>query len=366
MTSAGTSSRALQAPERGARHPPSGDQEPGDDVEGLSLAGHPTDGAQSPPHPGGFDGLAHHLHVARGLEGVVGPEPVGHLEDRLDGVLAAVEQVGGALAAGELQPLRGQVHADDPLGPLEPRPGDGTEADHPGAEHGAGGARPYGGGLHCRPETGREAAGEQAGSVEGRLAVDLGEGDLRHHGVLRERRGAHEVAHRLAVAGEAGGAVGEVAEVLLLADREAEVRQRADAVDALSALGREEGDDVVSLGQERHVRPAPLDDARALVSEDGGGVSRRVNAGGGVHVGVAHTAGHQADQHLFRTGLGELHVADHQRAPELLEDGRPDLHRAARAASDSSPASVWLVADAISTKASSPGAARPAKLTTLL
>ncbi len=40
----------------------------------------------------------------------------------------------------------------------------------------------------------------------------------------RERRGAHEVAQRLAGEREPRGAVGQVAEVLLLADRQAEVR----------------------------------------------------------------------------------------------------------------------------------------------
>ena len=61
---------------------------------------------------------------------------------------------------------------------------------------------------------------------------------------------AHEVADRLAVAREPGRPVGEVALVLLLADRQAEVRPRVEAVDALAALRREERDDVVA-GRER-------------------------------------------------------------------------------------------------------------------
>ena len=50
----------------------------------------------------------------------------------------------------------------------------------------------------------------------------------------------------LAIARDPGGAVGKEAQVLLLADRHAEVGPRVDAVDALAALGREEGDDVVA------------------------------------------------------------------------------------------------------------------------
>ena len=49
---------------------------------------------------------------------------------------------------------------------------------------------------------------------------------------------------------------GQVALALLLADREAEVRPRREAVDALAALRREERDDVVALGASE-VTPSP-------------------------------------------------------------------------------------------------------------
>ena len=75
---------------------------------------------------------------------------------------------------------------------------------------------------------------------------------------------AHEVADRLAVAREPRRAVGQVALVLLLADRQAEVRARVEAVDALAALRREERDDVVAAARPtsrprrpRSTTPAP-------------------------------------------------------------------------------------------------------------
>ena len=74
-----------------------------------------------------------------------------------------------------------------------------------------------------------------------------------HDRVLREGRRPHEVADRLAAARKARRAVGEVALVLLLADREAEVRPGVEAVDALAALRREERDDVVA-GRDRRRR----------------------------------------------------------------------------------------------------------------
>ena len=61
-----------------------------------------------------------------------------------------------------------------------------------------------------------------------------------------------------------------MAEVLLLADRHAEVGPRVDAVDALAALGREQRDDVVALGERGDALADPLDDAGALVAEDRG------------------------------------------------------------------------------------------------
>ena len=80
--------------------------------------------------------------VAGGLERVVGAEAAGLVEHALDGVLAADPGVGRALAAGQLEPVLGEVDADDPLGALQPRAGDRAEADHAGAEHDAGRARP--------------------------------------------------------------------------------------------------------------------------------------------------------------------------------------------------------------------------------
>ena len=80
----------------------------------------------------------------------------------------------------------------------------------------------------------------------GASGLDLRERDLGHHRGLGERRGAHEVAQRLAVAREPRRAVGEVAVPLLVADREAAVGAAAEAVDAPPALRREQRDHVVA------------------------------------------------------------------------------------------------------------------------
>ena len=118
--------------------------------------------------------------------------------------------------------------------------------------------------------------------------------------------------------------------------------------------------------QQRDALAAALDDAGALVAEHRRRVAGGIDPRGGVHVGVTDPAGDQPHEHLARAGLGQLDLLHDERLGELLEHGRADLHRAALASERSSPASVWLVAAVIRTSVSSPGAARPVKLTTLL
>ena len=235
-------------------------------------------------------------------------------------------QVRGALAVGELEALLAHVDADDPLGALQPAAGHGAEPDHARAEDDAERPRLDLGGVDRGAETGRQAAGEQAGATEVGLGIDLRQRDLRHHRVLREGARAHEVADRLAVAREAGGAVGQVAEVLLLADREAEVRAVRAAVLALAALGREQRDDVVADGEVADVVADRLDHPGALVAEHRRRVAGRVGARRGVHVGVADAARLQADEHLAGLRLGEIDLLDHERRAELLQDGGSHAH----------------------------------------
>ena len=226
------------------------------------------------------------------------------------------------------EPSLREVDRDDPLRAGEPAADHGAEADEAAAEDDARRA-----GLDPRrvergADPGREPAGERGAAVERRLGADLRERDLGHHGVLGERRGAHEVPQRLAVAREPRGAVGEVAEALLVADRDAAVGAVAEAVDALPALGGEERDHVVAGRDERDAVTDALDDAGTLVAEHAGRVAGRVGAGGGVEVGVADAAGGEPDEHLARLRLGEIDLLDDERAAELLEDCGADLHGA--------------------------------------
>ena len=85
-------------------------------------------------------------------------------------------------------------------------------------------------------------------------------------------------SYAIAVAAESRRAVGEVALVLLLADREAEVRAVAAAVNALAALRREQRHDVIPGRHRRDVGADALDDAGAFVPEHRRRVPGRVGA----------------------------------------------------------------------------------------
>src|SRR5436309_409124 len=75
---------SLHPSERRPRHAPAGDQQPRHDVERLALAGDAADGREAPAHPRRLDRLPHHVHVAGRLEGVVGAEAAGLLDEPVD------------------------------------------------------------------------------------------------------------------------------------------------------------------------------------------------------------------------------------------------------------------------------------------
>src|SRR5262249_26816763 len=134
------------------------------------------------------------------------------------------------------------------------------------------------------------------------------------------------VAQRLSVTREPGRPVRQVALVLPVADCDASIRLRAEAVNALAALGGEQGDDVVAGAHGGDTVADPLDDAGALVAEDARRIAGRIDAGGGVQVGVTDAARGQAHEHLAGARLGEIDLLDYERLPELLEYRRPDPH----------------------------------------
>jgi hypothetical protein len=122
------------------------------------------------------------------------------------------------------------------------------------------------------------------------------------------------------VAGEAGGSVGQVPLVLLIAYGEADVGLPTRAVDAFAALGRKERHDVITRLHQAHALADLVDHAAAFVAEHHRLVAGGVGARRRVHVGVADAAGLEPHEHLPGLRLGELELLDFERGPELLED----------------------------------------------
>jgi uncharacterized protein (DUF1015 family) len=131
---------------------------------------------------------------------------------------------------------------------------------------------------------------------------------------------------RLASSGEAGRAVGQEALILLFTDREAEVRARITAVNALAALWREERHHVVAGTERLHVPAHPFHDARSLVAEHRRRVARGIGPGRGVEIGVADPAGDEPDEDFACLRLREVDFLHRERSVELLENRCPDAH----------------------------------------
>ena len=169
---------------------------------------------------------------------------------------------------GDLLALRVEVDADDHLRADQAQALDHVQPDAAETEHHAACAGLDLGRVHHRADAGGDAAADVADLLERRVLADLRQRDLRQHGEVRERRGAHVVHHRRPVAREAAGAVGHHAAPLRRTDRHAQVGLAAEAVFALPAFRRVERDDVIALLQRRHARADLRHDAGALMAED--------------------------------------------------------------------------------------------------
>ena len=273
--------------------------------------------------------------------------------------LAGEPRVCRAVVASLLEPVLREVDGDDAVGAGEPAADDSAQADEAAAEDGADRAR-----LDARREedgadAGRQSACERRAAFEGRLRAHLRQRDLRHHGVLRERRRAHEVPQRIAAATESRRAVGEEAEALLVADRDAAVRAVAQAVDALAALRSEQRHDVVALADEGHPVADTLDNAGTLVAEHARHVAAGIRPRRGVEVGVADAAGDETDERLACLRLLQLDVLHDERLPELLQHCGANLHAAIVSLFVSRPgtSSGWSMRAGLSTRRTYRGSA---------
>ena len=218
------------------------------------------------------------------------------------------------------------VDADDLVGAGHPGALDDVEPDAAEAEHDDVGARRDLGGVDDGADAGRDAAADVAALVERGVLADLRHRDLRQHREIREGRAAHIVIDRLALIGEAAGAVRHHALALRGADRRAQIGLLAQAAFALAAFGRVERDHVVAGFHRCHALADFTDDACALVAEDGGENSLAVEAVERISVGVTDPRRLDLDQHFAGLRPVEIDFDDLERLLGFECDSSTRLH----------------------------------------
>ena len=207
----------------------------------LASGGNTNDDALAPALVAGLERRAHDADIARAVKGVVAAT-IRHLNQLVDNGLVlfeiiGVDEISRAEFFGPL--LLGGVDVDDDnLGGLvDDGALDDRQADATGAKDGNVGAL-LDIGRHARGAVARgDAAAEQARTVHGRVGLHGDDRNVGEDRVLRKGRSAHEVQHILALALEAGGAVGHDALALGGANLAAEVRLARLAKLALFAFG---------------------------------------------------------------------------------------------------------------------------------
>ena len=241
----------------------------------------------------------------------------GHLQDLLHRIrLGGVDEVGGAELAGEVVLGAEHVHGDDPAGAGDGRAVDRRQADAAAADdrHGLAGpdARGMDGGAHA----GHHRASDQGGAVQGHVLADRDAGVLVDQHVLGEGGQVQELRQGRAVLGQAG----LIAGLTLGLGADAERQPAGQAAFTVAAIGGQAGDDMVARLHGADFRAHSLDDAGALVAQDGG---KRVRVGAlhEVEVGVAQTCGLGADEDLARTGLVDLDVFNLKRLAHFAQNG---------------------------------------------
>ena len=181
-------------------------------------------------------------------------------------------------------------------------------------------------GVHHRADAGGDAAADVADLVERRVLADLRQRDLRQHGEVGERRGAHVVHHRRATAGEPAGAVGHHAPALRGADRHAQIALAAEAIFALPAFRRVERDDVIALFHAGHAGADIGHDAGAFMAEDRRENAFGIAAGQREFVRVADAGRLDFDQHFAGARTFEVHGFQAERLAGLAGHGGANFH----------------------------------------
>src|SRR5712672_4203353 len=280
---------AARAAERRAFPDPPGHELERPGCNFLAGFGDPDHHGDAPTAVAGLQCLAHHGGIAGAVEGVVGAA-VGEPDQMRDDVatdLRRIDEMGHAEAAAPFLLGIVKIDPDDLVGAHHPAALNDVEPDPAKPEHHHVGARRDLGGVDHSTDARRHAAADVAALVERRVLADLGDGDFRQHGKVRESRASHVVEDRLALIAKARGAVRHQPLALGGADRGAEIGFLAQAAFALAAFRRVKRDHMIARLHRNHACADLANNAGALMTEDRRKDSFAVEAVKGVGVGVA-------------------------------------------------------------------------------
>ena len=263
----------------------------------------------------GLECRTHQFHVTHTFKGVV-RAAIGHLDDHFLNrlvVVVGIDCISGAQLSGDIELAGIDVHADDSAGLGHLGADDGCQADAAETEDGHSRAFLNFGGVQNRADTGGHATAQQADLVQGCLPGDLRQGDFRQHGVLGESRATHVVVQRLALVGEAGGAIRHHTLALGCTNGATQVGFARGAELALATFSGIEGNDVVTDFQSGYAGADRFNNTATFMAKDSGKQALWVSARQGVSVGMAYTGGNDTHQDLALLRRGNINFNDFQR-----------------------------------------------------
>src|SRR5262245_32044500 len=139
----------------------------------------------SPTHATRLEGPAHDRGVPSSLEAVIHTSSPGKVQHLLGWVpLPSIDDVGRAEVLSRLESAWTQVHGNDFLGAGKPTPLDSVQSHEATAEYRTGAVFLHLSSPQSRTHTGSYSTANQAHFIQRCILTDLGQGDLRHDGVL--------------------------------------------------------------------------------------------------------------------------------------------------------------------------------------
>jgi hypothetical protein len=277
---------------------------------------------------GAFQGLAHQIHIAHALEGVIRPAAgkLDQMRHQIPFHVLGIDEMAETELLRQLLALGIEVNAHDHGRGCQPSALHHIKADAAQAEHHHMCARLDLGRLDHRAYAGGDATTDIASLVEGRVGTDFRQCNLRQHREIREGRAAHIMMDRFALERKAAGAVGHQALSLSGADGGAEIGLVRGAAFALTAFGRVERDHMIVRFDAGHALSHLHHHTGTFVTQDDGEEAFGIGAGTGELVGVANPGGFDLNQHFPGMGTLQVHFLHNQGLTRAIGDSSAAFH----------------------------------------